>query len=68
MATVCWKKSVAVRANCGGVVSAFFVSGGLVCLTTYLGTWLSDAFGAGAGEVASVVVCAQVKASASLTA
>lgn len=46
------------RSTRRGVASAFFVSGGLVCLTTYLATWLSDAFGAKAGEVAFVYAVA----------
>lgn len=49
-----WRLFMRTRSTRRGVVSAFFVSGGLVCLTTYLGTWLSDAFGAGANEVAGV--------------
>ncbi len=53
-----WRLFMRTRSTRRGVVSAFFVSGGLVCLTTYLGTWLSDAFGAGAGEVAGVYAVA----------
>ena len=53
-----WRLFMRTRSTRRGVVSAFFVSGGLVCLTTYLGTWLSDAFGAGANEVAGVYAVA----------
>ncbi|MCA1615485.1 MAG: MFS transporter [Acidobacteria bacterium] len=53
-----WRLFMRTRSTRRGVVSAFFVSGGLVCLTTYLGTWLSDAFGAGAGDVAGVYAVA----------
>jgi predicted MFS family arabinose efflux permease/pimeloyl-ACP methyl ester carboxylesterase len=53
-----WQLVMRSRSTRRGVVSAFFVSGGLVCLTTYLATWLSDAFGARAGEVAFVYAVA----------
>ncbi|MCA1630692.1 MAG: MFS transporter [Acidobacteria bacterium] len=53
-----WRLVMRSRSTRRGVVSAFFVSGGLVCLTTYLATWLSDAFGARAGEVAFVYAVA----------
>ena len=46
------------RSTRRGIVSAFFVSGGLVGLTTYLGTWLSDAFRAGAREVGLIYALA----------
>ena len=49
-----WRLATRTRSTRRGIVSAFFVSGGLVCLTTYLATWLSDAFQAKAGEVAFV--------------
>jgi predicted MFS family arabinose efflux permease/pimeloyl-ACP methyl ester carboxylesterase len=57
-----WQLVMRSRSTRRGVVSAFFVSGGLVCLTTYLATWLSDAFGARAGEVAFVYAVAGVGA------
>jgi predicted MFS family arabinose efflux permease/pimeloyl-ACP methyl ester carboxylesterase len=53
-----WQLVMRSRSTRRGVASAFFVSGGLVCLTTYLATWLSDAFGARAGEVAFVYAVA----------
>jgi predicted MFS family arabinose efflux permease/alpha-beta hydrolase superfamily lysophospholipase len=57
-----WQLVMRSRSTRRGVASAFFVSGGLVCLTTYLATWLSDAFGARAGEVAFVYAVAGVGA------
>lgn len=57
-----WEIVARSRSTRRGVASAFFVSGGLVCLTTYLATWLSDAFGAKAGEVAFVYAVAGVGA------
>ncbi|HEX8161796.1 MAG TPA: MFS transporter [Pyrinomonadaceae bacterium] len=53
-----WQLVMRSRSTRRGVASAFFVSGGLVCLTTYLATWLSDAFGARPGEVAFVYAVA----------
>ncbi|MDT7602905.1 MAG: hypothetical protein QOF61_902, partial [Acidobacteriota bacterium] len=53
-----WKLAMRTRSTRRGIVSAFFVSGGLVCLTTYLATWLSDAFQAKSGEVAFVYAVA----------
>ncbi|HEX8457416.1 MAG TPA: MFS transporter [Pyrinomonadaceae bacterium] len=46
-----WRLAMRSRSTRRGIVSAFFVSGGLVGLTTYLGAWLADAFRAGAREV-----------------
>jgi predicted MFS family arabinose efflux permease/pimeloyl-ACP methyl ester carboxylesterase len=57
-----WKLAMRTRSTRRGIVSAFFVSGGLVCLTTYLATWLSDAFQAKASEVAFVYAVAGVGA------
>jgi predicted MFS family arabinose efflux permease/pimeloyl-ACP methyl ester carboxylesterase len=57
-----WSLVMRSRSTRRGIASAFFVSGGLVCLTTYLATWLSDAFGAKAGEVAFVYAVAGVGA------
>ena len=45
-----------------GIVSAFFVSGGLVGFTSYLGIWLHDGFGAGPGRVGLVFALAGVGA------
>ncbi|MDT7541074.1 MAG: transporter, family, purine base/nucleoside efflux pump [Acidobacteriota bacterium] len=53
-----WRLIMRTRSTRRGVASAFFISGGLVCLTTYLATWLSDAFQAKAGEVAFVYAVA----------
>ncbi|MBA3322029.1 MAG: MFS transporter [Pyrinomonadaceae bacterium] len=39
-----WRVASQTRSTRMGIVSAFFVSGGLVGLTTYLGAWLADAF------------------------
>ena len=46
------------RSTAMGFAGAFFVSGGLVGFTTYLGTWLSEAFDAGGGAVGLVYACA----------
>ena len=46
-----WRLMMRTRTTRRGVVSAFFVSGGLVGLTTYLGAWLSDSFNTSAGDV-----------------
>ena len=56
--TSLWGLAMRSRSTRRGIVSAFFVSGGLVGLTTYLGTWLSDAFRAGAREVGLVYALA----------
>jgi predicted MFS family arabinose efflux permease/fermentation-respiration switch protein FrsA (DUF1100 family) len=53
-----WRLAMRSRSTRRGIVSAFFVSGGLVGLTTYLGTWLSDAFRAGAREVGLIYALA----------
>ncbi len=53
-----WRLAMRSRSTRRGIVSAFFVSGGLVGLTTYLGTWLSDAFRASAREVGLVYALA----------
>jgi pimeloyl-ACP methyl ester carboxylesterase len=46
-----WRLAMRSRSTRRGILSAFFISGGLVGLTTYLGTWLSDAFRAGTREI-----------------
>jgi predicted MFS family arabinose efflux permease/pimeloyl-ACP methyl ester carboxylesterase len=56
--TSLWRLAMRSRSTRRGIVSAFFVSGGLVGLTTYLGTWLSDAFRAGAREVGLIYALA----------
>jgi predicted MFS family arabinose efflux permease/pimeloyl-ACP methyl ester carboxylesterase len=53
-----WRLAMRSRSTRRGIVSAFFVSGGLVGLTTYLGTWLADAFRAGAREVGLIYALA----------
>lgn len=53
-----WRLAVGSRSTRMGIVSAFFISGGLVGFTTYLGTWLSDAFHAGTKEVGFVYALA----------
>jgi len=53
-----WRLAMRTRSTRMGIVSAFFVSGGLVGLTTYLGAWLADAFGAGAREVGTLYAVA----------
>lgn len=53
-----WKLATHSRSTQMGIISAFFVSGGLVGFTTYLGTWLSDAFNAGTREVGVVYALA----------
>lgn len=53
-----WRLAMRSRSTRRGIVSAFFVSGGLVGLTTYLGTWLSDAFRAGTREVGLIYALA----------
>ncbi|HLL15280.1 MAG TPA: MFS transporter [Pyrinomonadaceae bacterium] len=53
-----WRLAMRSRSTRRGIVSAFFISGGLVGLTTYLGTWLSDAFRAGAREVGLIYALA----------
>jgi predicted MFS family arabinose efflux permease len=50
------------RSSALGVAGAFFVSGGLVGFTTFLGTWLSDAFGAGTRTVGLVYAVAGIGA------
>jgi predicted MFS family arabinose efflux permease/pimeloyl-ACP methyl ester carboxylesterase len=46
------------RSTFAGVVGAFFVSGGLVGFTTYLATWLADAFQTTSSGVAGVYALA----------
>ncbi|MGH9944493.1 MAG: MFS transporter, partial [Pyrinomonadaceae bacterium] len=53
-----WRLATRNRSTLMGIASAFFVSGGLVGLTTYLGAWLADAFRAGAREVGTLYAVA----------
>lgn len=53
-----WRLLMRTRTTRRGVVSAFFVSGGLVGLTTYLGAWLADSFNASAGDVGATYAVA----------
>jgi predicted MFS family arabinose efflux permease/alpha-beta hydrolase superfamily lysophospholipase len=53
-----WRLMMRTRTTRRGVVSAFFVSGGLVGLTTYLGAWLADSFNASAGDVGATYAVA----------
>ncbi|MEW6732952.1 MAG: MFS transporter [Acidobacteriota bacterium] len=57
-----WQLASRSRATLMGVIGAFFVSGGLVGFTTYLGSWLSDAFNAGTREVGFVYALAGIGA------
>ena len=57
-----WKLATRSRSTRRGIVSAFFISGGLVGFTTYLGTWLSDAFHAGTRDIGFVYALAGVGA------
>ncbi|MDX6696527.1 MAG: hypothetical protein QOF02_4130 [Blastocatellia bacterium] len=53
-----WKLMSRSRSTRMGLISAFFVSGGLVGFTTFLGTWLAEAFHAGPREVGPVYALA----------
>ncbi len=46
-----WNQGGRSRSTRMGVLSAAFVSGGLVGFTAYLGTWLADAFHLGSGSI-----------------
>lgn len=56
--TSLWRLAMRSRSTRRGIISAFFISGGLVGLTTYLGAWLADAFRAGAREVGLIYALA----------
>lgn len=56
--TSLWHLANQTRSARMGIISAFFVSGGLVGLTAFLGTWLSDAFRAGTGEIGAIYAIA----------
>lgn len=53
-----WRLIKRSRSTRMGLVSAFFVSGGLVGFTTFLGTWLAEAFHAGTREIGPVYALA----------
>ncbi|HEY0405982.1 MAG TPA: MFS transporter [Pyrinomonadaceae bacterium] len=53
-----WKLMSRSRSTRMGLISAFFVSGGLVGFTTFLGTWLAEAFHAGTREVGPIYALA----------
>ncbi|MBX7219810.1 MAG: MFS transporter [Blastocatellia bacterium] len=57
-----WKLATRSRSSIWGIVSAAFVSGGLVGFTTYLGSWLADAFFAKPNQVGSIYALAGVGA------
>ncbi len=57
-----WRLANRSKSTRLGIVSAFFVSGGLVGFTTFLGTWLHDAFAAGPRSVSLVYAIAGVSA------
>jgi predicted MFS family arabinose efflux permease/pimeloyl-ACP methyl ester carboxylesterase len=60
--TSLWKLMNRSRSTRMGLISAFFVSGGLVGFTTFLGTWLAEAFHVGPGGVGRVYALAGVGA------
>ena len=60
--TSLWKLINRSRSTRMGLLSAFFVSGGLVGFTTFLGTWLAEAFHVRAGGVGRVYALAGVGA------
>lgn len=53
-----WRVATSSRSAVWGITGAFFVSGGLVGFTSYLGTWLSDAFQLKANAVGLVYLAA----------
>lgn len=53
-----WKLANRSRSTRMGIISAFFVSGGLVGLTTFLGTWLAEAFHAGEHDIGFIYMLA----------
>lgn len=53
-----WEMATRTRSTAVGIISAFFVSGGLVGFTTYLGTWLSDAFHTTSNQVGLIYATA----------
>jgi predicted MFS family arabinose efflux permease/pimeloyl-ACP methyl ester carboxylesterase len=57
-----WRLAMRSRSTRMGIASAFFISGGLVGFTTFLGTWLFEAFYAGPREVGLVYALAGITA------
>lgn len=53
-----WRLMNRSRSTRMGLISAFFVSGGLVGFTTFLGTWLAEAFHAGTREIGLIYALA----------
>jgi predicted MFS family arabinose efflux permease/pimeloyl-ACP methyl ester carboxylesterase len=53
-----WALANRSRSTRMGLVSAFFISGGLVGFTTFLGTWLNEAFHAGEHGVGTIYALA----------
>jgi predicted MFS family arabinose efflux permease/pimeloyl-ACP methyl ester carboxylesterase len=53
-----WNLMSRSRTTRMGLISAFFVSGGLVGFTTFLGTWLAEAFHAGTREIGLIYALA----------
>ncbi|HEX8491462.1 MAG TPA: MFS transporter [Pyrinomonadaceae bacterium] len=60
--TSLWELMNRSRSTRMGLISAFFVSGGLVGFTTFLGTWLAEGFHVRAGGVGRVYALAGVGA------
>ena len=56
--TSLWRLMNRSRSTRMGLISAFFVSGGLVGFTTFLGTWLAEAFHAGTREIGLIYALA----------
>jgi predicted MFS family arabinose efflux permease/alpha-beta hydrolase superfamily lysophospholipase len=56
--TSLWKLASRSRSTRMGLISAFFVSGGLVGFTTFLGTWLAEAFRAGPRQIGLIYALA----------
>lgn len=56
--TSLWRLMSRSRSTRMGLISAFFVSGGLVGFTTFLGTWLAEAFHAAPRDVGIVYALA----------
>lgn len=56
--TSLWKLMSRSRSTRMGLLSAFFVSGGLVGFTTFLGTWLAEGFHVGPGGIGRVYALA----------
>ncbi|MCC6743554.1 MAG: MFS transporter [Acidobacteria bacterium] len=57
-----WQLATRTRSTRLGIVSAFFVSGGLVGFTSFLGIWLTKGFGASPRAVSLVYLAAGIGA------